>query len=41
MTAATLGQYPAIARETLATDGPRALADRLGRNAVRALRPGR
>ncbi len=39
--AATLGQYPAIARETLATDGPGALAHRLARNALRASRPGR
>lgn len=36
--AATLSQYPAIARETLASDGSRALAVKLGRNAGRAAR---
>ena len=37
--AATLGQYPAIARETLATDGPGALAaSRRARTALRASR---
>jgi glycosyltransferase involved in cell wall biosynthesis len=36
--AATVGQYPAIARETLATDGPTALAVKLARNAARVVR---
>jgi glycosyltransferase involved in cell wall biosynthesis len=36
--AATLSQYPAIARETLASDGSGALAVKLARNATRAVR---
>jgi glycosyltransferase involved in cell wall biosynthesis len=38
--AATVAQYPAIARETLATDGAAALVVKLGRNAARAAKGG-
>jgi hypothetical protein len=38
VTAATLGQYPAIAADTWATDGPTTLAAKLARNVSRAVK---
>jgi hypothetical protein len=39
--ASTLAQYPAIARETAATDGLAALGAKLARNAARAVKGSR